>query len=57
MQLPDRIRQGIDSPMEDCINLKNARKKVFSDPFPRRSKRVSFANSKISGQPQAIDLA
>jgi hypothetical protein len=41
----------------EFIILKNARKKVFSDPFPRRSKRVSFANSKISGQPQAIDLA
>jgi 4-hydroxybenzoyl-CoA reductase subunit alpha len=37
--------------------LKNARRSPFFALFPRRSKGLSFANSKISRQPQAIDLA
>jgi CRISPR/Cas system-associated endonuclease/helicase Cas3 len=33
------------------LNLKNARNMVFFDLFPRRTKDLSFANSKISRQP------
>jgi len=39
------------------IILKNARRMAFFDVLPRRSKGLSFANSEISRQPQAIDLA
>jgi len=39
------------------INLKNARNMAFFDLLPRRSKGLSFANSEILSQPQAIDLA
>jgi hypothetical protein len=37
--------------------LKNARRTVFFDLLPRRSKGLSFANSEVSRQPQPIDLA
>ena len=43
--------------IEGLINLKYARKTAFFDLLPRRIKGLSFANSEISRQPQAIDLA
>ena len=41
----------------DPMNLKNARRMVFFGLLSRRSKSFSFANSEVSRQPQAIDLA